>query len=274
MDDPGRGTLAADALRAMAKFDLEPVVHFVETSEALKAKQIRAVPQAEFHAAIDSLPDDQPLLIVANEFFDALPVRQMVATHSGWRERMVARDRGVKFVAVPGSHPVDHLIPLEVRNAPAHSIYEMSPDASTIMYELVNRISKQGGALLVVDYGYAKPGFGSTLQAVKDHQFTDPFENPGDCDLTAHVNFLELMNLARMRDLRINGVTDQGVWLSTLGVNQRAITLAEGAPDRAEAIFAARDRLVDDDEMGRLFKVMAITSPDWPVPEGFQTTIL
>lgn len=270
---PGRGSLAADALRTMAKFEFEPTVHFVETSAAMIAKQMHAVPHANIYAAVDELPDDGPLLIVANEFFDALPIRQMVATHSGWRERVIARDRGTKFMAMPGSHAVDHLVPNDLRNAPPQSVFETSAEASDVMYELASRLSKQGGAFLVIDYGYAQPGLGSTLQAVKNHQFTDPFENPGDCDLTAHVNFLELMNLARMRDLRISGVVDQGVWLSTLGINQRAATLAEASPDRAEEIFAARDRLVNGDEMGSLFKILAITSPDWPVPEGFERMI-
>jgi NADH dehydrogenase [ubiquinone] 1 alpha subcomplex assembly factor 7 len=270
---PGRGTLAADALRAMARFELEPPVHFVETSQTLMAKQMRAVPNATFHALVEDLPYEEPLLIIANEFFDALPIRQMVATHSGWRERVVARDRGTKFMVMPGSHAVDHLVPVDLRNAPAHSVYETSPDASTVMYELMTRLAKQGGVLLIVDYGYAQPGLGSTLQAVKNHQFTDPFDNPGDCDLTAHVNFLELMNLARMRDLRISGAVDQGDWLSALGINQRAATLAEGSPEKSDAIFSARNRLVNGDEMGSLFKIIAITSQNWPVPEGFERAI-
>ncbi len=266
---PGRGTLAEDALRTMARFEFDPPVHFVETSEALRSKQKHAVPLAQFYDSVHDLPEEGPLLIIANEFFDALPIRQMVATHAGWRERVVARDRGTKFMAMPGSQAVDHLVPADLRNAPAHSIYETSPDASTVMYELASRIKKQSGVLLVIDYGYAQSGLGSTLQAVKNHQFTDPFDNPGDCDLTAHVNFLELMNLARMRDLRISGAVDQGAWLSNLGINQRAATLAEATPDRADEIFAARNRLVGGDEMGSLFKVIAISSPDWPVPEGF-----
>jgi NADH dehydrogenase [ubiquinone] 1 alpha subcomplex assembly factor 7 len=270
---PGRGTLAADALRAMAKFGFEPPVHFVETSQALMAKQSQAVPQARFYPTTEDLPEEGPLLIIANEFFDALPIRQMVATHSGWRERVVARDRGTKFMAMPGSHAVDQLVPADLRNAPAHSVYETSPDASSIMYELATRLSKQGGVLLIVDYGYSQSGLGSTLQAVKNHQFADPFDNPGDCDLTAHVNFLELMNLGRMRDLRINGAVDQGTWLSALGINQRAATLAEASPDKADDIFAARNRLVGGDEMGSLFKIVAITSQDWPVPEGFERSI-
>ncbi len=268
---PGRGTLAADALRAMARFEFVPPVHFVETSEALRAKQAANVPQAAFYDSIDALPDSGPLLIVANEFFDALPVRQLILTHAGWRERVVGRDRGTKFAAMPGSQSMDATIPEAFRNSPVGSIFESSPDSTGVMYELAARLAKQGGVMLIVDYGYAQPGLGSTLQAVKNHESADPFTHPGDCDLTAHVNFFELGNLARMRNLNVSGPTGQGVWLSALGVNQRANMLAENAPDRAEEIFAARDRLVKVDEMGSLFKVMAVHSPDWPAPEGFGT---
>ncbi len=266
---PGRGTLAADALRAMARFDFVPPVHFVETSEALRAKQSAAVPQAHFCSIVDDLPDDAPLLIVANEFFDALPVRQIVSTHSGWRERVVVRDRGTKFTPMPGSQAMDAAVPEAFRNSRSDAIYETSPAATGMMYELASRLEKQGGILLIIDYGYTQPGLGSTLQAVRNHQFADPFENPGDHDLTAHVNFLELANLARMRDLRVDGPVEQGRWLEALGINQRAMSLANGTPDRAEEIFHARDRLVKEDQMGSLFKVMAIRSSDWPSPEGF-----
>jgi NADH dehydrogenase [ubiquinone] 1 alpha subcomplex assembly factor 7 len=271
---PGRGTLAADALRTMAQFEFEPDVHFVETSEALRVKQKQAVPLCHIHSSVDDLPDNGPLLIVANEFFDALPVRQLVLTHSGWRERVVARDKGTKFIAMPGIQAMDAIVPSDFRNAAAQSIYETSPDAAGVMYDLAARLSKQGGLLLVIDYGYAQPGLGSTLQAVKNHQFVDPFENPGECDLTAHVNFLEIANLARMRDLRISGPIEQGTWLAALGINQRASLLAEASPNRADELFAARDRLVEGDKMGSLFKVLALTSTDWPKPEGFEPGII
>lgn len=270
---PGRGSLAADALRSMAQFDFCPSVHFVESSPVLRAKQNDAVPQGEFADTIDALPDNGPLLIIANEFFDALPVRQLISTHAGWRERVVARDKGAKFLVMPGSQALDHLVPSESRHAPSHSIYETSPEAAGFMYELAARLASQGGLLLIVDYGYTLPGLGSTLQAVKDHQFVDPFENPGDHDLTAHVNFLELANLARMRGLRVQGPIEQGSWLSAIGIHQRASSLAEQNPDRIGEIDAARDRLVNGDAMGTLFKVMAVSASDWAVPEGFERGI-
>ncbi len=266
---PGRGTLASDALRAMARFEFAPNVHFVETSEVLRATQSGHVPQAQLHDSIDSLPTDGPLLVIANEFFDALPVRQLILTHAGWRERVVVRDRGTRFAAMPGSSAMDAAVPEALRNAPVGSIFESSPDSTGIMYELAARIATQGGVMLIVDYGYAQPGLGSTLQAVKAHQPTDPFTDPGTCDLTAHVNFVELGNMARMRELHVAGPTAQGVWLSALGINQRAAMLAEASPERVEEINAARDRLTKADEMGTLFKVMAVYSTEWAAPEGF-----
>ncbi|MGL5837972.1 MAG: class I SAM-dependent methyltransferase [Sphingorhabdus sp.] len=266
---PGRGTLAADALRSMAQFGFEPQPCFVETSPALKHIQGSTVAKTEFYDTVGQLPDNGPLLIVANEFFDALPVRQLVATHAGWRERVIVRDRGEKFMAMPGLQPMDAVVPAEFRNAPAPSIYETCPDASGILYELAGRLSAQGGVLLIVDYGYIQPGLGSTLQAIKDHKFVDPFENPGEHDLTAHVNFMELANIAKMRDLQVSGAVEQGAWLTALGIDARASALSEASPDRAEEIQTARNRLVDPAEMGSLFKILAVGNQNWPLPEGF-----
>jgi NADH dehydrogenase [ubiquinone] 1 alpha subcomplex assembly factor 7 len=266
---PGRGTLARDALRSMQRFELAPDVYFVETSEALRTKQAAAVPGAHFCDEIDELPEQGPLFIVANEFFDALPVRQFVATHAGWRERVVGRGRGNQFQAMPGFQAVDELVPPEFRNAPPPTVYETCPQASAVMYEIVGRLARQGGVLLIIDYGYTQPGLGSTLQSIKSHQMTDPFENPGQQDLTAHVNFLELSNLARMRQLRVDGPVDQGAWLQQLGIDARAHMLTTASPDRHDDIYAMRDRLVEPDQMGSLFNVLAITSNDLPSPEGF-----
>lgn len=266
---PGRGTLANDALRAMSRFDFAPQVHFVETSRLLRDKQLEAVPDARFHETISELPNDAPLLIVANEFFDALPVRQLVSTYSGWRERVVARDRGTKFVAMPGSRAMDSSVPGWFQNSQIDAIYETSPATSEMMHTLALRLQKQSGVLLIIDYGYEQPGIGSTLQAVRKHQFADPFDNPGEHDLTAHVNFLELGNVARVHNLQVHGPVEQGNWLEVLGINQRTAKLVDVLPARAEEFFQARNRLVERDQMGSLFKVMAICSADWPIPEGF-----
>lgn len=266
---PGRGTLMADILRTVARFDFAPKVHFVENSEYLRANQLRNVPTASHHDTLESLPKTGPLLIIANEFFDALPVRQYEATHAGWRERVVVRERGGKFVAMPGTRAVDHLVPPSIRNAPSPTIYETSPDIAEMLFELSARLLVQGGALLIVDYGYSLPGLGSTLQALKSHVFADPFENPGDHDLSAHVNFPEIVNLGHMRELRVSGPIEQGRWLKALGIEQRVQMLSAAAPDRADDIQNMRDRLVEPAEMGTLFKVLALSSENWPEPEGF-----
>lgn len=270
---PGRGSLMADVLRATAKFGFAPSVHFVETSEALRSVQLRNVPDSVHHDSVDTLPKTGPLLVIANEFFDALPIRQFVTTHSGWRERVVVRERGSNFVSMPGTRAVDHQIPTEIRNAPNHSIYETSPDMSEILFALSRRLTEQGGAILIVDYGYVLSGLGSTLQAVKAHDYADPFANPGEHDLTAHVNFPEIVNLALMQDLRVSGPVEQGCWLQALGIDMRAQQLAAATPERAKDVQEMRGRLVEPAQMGTLFKVLALSSENWPEPDGFAAAV-
>ena len=269
---PGRGTLASDALRAMRQFGCVPSVHFVETSAALREIQRTGHPDALFHDDLDSLPEDAPLLIVANEFFDALPVHQIVATHAGWRERVVARD-GVKFMPLPGSRPMDSLIPHPFRQSSPGTILETCPAASGIAAEMARRVAVQGGTALTIDYGYTEPRTGSSLQAVSAHAKADPFERPGEIDLTAHVNFEELVRIGKQQGVDVTGPLDQGMWLKNLGIEARAAALASSAPDSGKDVDAALHRLVDTAEMGELFKVLAYTNEAWPAPEGFAPSV-
>ena len=266
---PGRGTLAADALRTMKRFGFAPEVHFVENSPALREKQLTAVPAAIFHDDVETVPTDAPLFIVANEFFDALPIAQMIATNAGWHERVVVADHSPRFAAMPGPRSTDALVPKQFRMASVGSIYETCPDATAVMDTLSTRLSGQGGAMLTIDYGYLEPALGSTLQAVQNHKYADPFSDPGHCDLTAHVNFHALSLCAQRSGLNVAGPCDQGAWLSGLGIDQRAMSLAQANPDRATEISAARSRLVARESMGALFKVMATYAKGWPEPEGF-----
>lgn len=266
---PGRGTLAADALRTMRRFGFEPQVHFVENSVALRALQMQAVPHAIHHAKVASLPDDGPLLVVSNEFFDALPIRQMIKTDAGWRERVVVRDQGARFAPLPGAVATDDLVPSELRVASVGSIFESCPDAESIMHDISWRLSRQGGAILAIDYGYTQSALGSSLQAVKNHGYADPFADVGQCDLTAHVNFSKLAEVAGASGLSVAGPVDQGQWLSALGVRERGEKLIQNHPDRAADIAADVHRLVHPDAMGSLFKVMAAYALAWPTPEGF-----
>jgi SAM-dependent MidA family methyltransferase len=263
---PGRGTLAADALRAMARFGLAPPVHFVETSPALRAKQAEAVASAQWHDALATLPRDAPLLVVANEFFDALPIRQFVKTIAGWRERMVSFGPD-GFVPVPGTTPYDALIPARLSGANPGSIVEAAPAVAAVAGPLARRLARQGGAALIIDYGYARRAAGDTLQAVHAHAYADPFALPGRSDLTAHVDFGALADAAAGAEAI--GPVDQGAWLQSLGIARRAEALAAAAPTRHEEIMAALHRLTAEEEMGTLFKVLALTAPGWPAPAGF-----
>ncbi len=270
---PGRGTLAADALRSMEGAALAPRMHFVETSEALRLRQKALLPHVTHHDSLDSLPDQGPLLVVANEFFDALPIRQLVRTGGEWRERVVIRreaDDQIWFLPMPGYRQIESGIPPMAANAPDGSILETPPAGAAIALALANRIARQGGGAILIDYGYEGPALGDTLQAVRNHAFADPFLDPGECDLTAHVDFTVIGNMARHAGLKVLGPVGQGSFLRQLGIDVRAAQLAKGAPARAQELETARLRLTADDQMGTLFKVMAFVHPDWADPAGFE----
>lgn len=265
---PGRGTLAADALRAMKSVGLTPPVHFVETSTTLRDRQRERVAGATFHDDATSLPDDAPLLIVANEFFDALPVRQLVHTAQGWRERHVGWSQPL-FVPVASGGRLDDILPDHLRDAPLGSIIETSPASAAIARQIGHRLATQGGAALIVDYGYEGPAIGDTLQAVRGHAYANPFEEPGERDLTAHVDFSTLAEAARAEGAEAFGPVGQGSLLEALGIRARAARLAQAAPHRREEIEIAVARLTAPDQMGTLFKALALTADGWPRPAGF-----
>ena len=248
---PGRGTLAADTLRTMAASGLEPAaIELVETSPVFRAEQAKRLPWATFHDAIDGLATgDGPLLLVASEFFDALPVRQTV---DGVERRVILSDDRLAFDRVG-------------------DIVESSPVREQAARQVAVLLADQGGAALIIDYGHGQTGvIGDTLQAVRGHRIADPLEHPGEQDLTAHVDFAALAKTARGAGARAGGPLSQGSWLETLGIGQRAIALAAANPERTEAIAAARRRLCDDQEMGRLFQVMALAGTDWPMIAGLE----
>ncbi len=269
---PGRGTLAADALRTAARFDCKPQgLHLVETSPALRAAQSARLPDAEHHDEIDSLPDDLPLIVIANEFFDALPVHQYVATKDGWRERIVLR-AGDGITAAPDTVPADEAIPPALRDRAEGTIVETAPAAAAVMHQCSARLARQGGAMLAIDYGYCGPATGDTLQAVKAHRFADPFADPGEVDLTAHVDFAALAHAARRPGTNVFGPVDQGAWLQAMGIDARLQTLVAASPARAADLQGQRDRLVAADQMGTLFQAMALTGAGWPQPAGFDSS--
>lgn len=269
---PGRGTLMADLQRATARvpgFAEAAEVHLVETSPVLRAEQAKRVPNANWHDSLSTLPDDAPLLLVGNEFLDALPIRQLVRTERGWRERMVgvADDRLVPTV---GGAPVDPLVPERLRAAPVGSIVEIAPAALAVTSEIGQRLLDQGGAALLIDYGYEGPAVGDTFQAVKAHGFVDPFAEPGEADLTAQVDFAAVAAAARAAGARVHGPVDQGALLTALGIHERTAALLKRAtPAQAEALRSGTERLTQPQAMGRLFKALGLTAPAWPNPAGF-----
>ena len=243
---PGRGTLAADALRVMRKAGFDGGVHLVETSSALRQAQGERVPEAFWHDEIGDLPP-RPLLLVANEFFDALPIRQWV----GAQERCVTVAGDRLAFTIDGA------------------IREDSPARDDAAKAIAGHLAAYGGAALVIDYGHGRSAPGDTLQAVVFHRFADPLENPGEQDLTAHVDFEAIGRAAQASGAIISGPVAQGAWLGRLGIGERAQSLIASNPDKRHDIEQAVDRLCGRDEMGELFKVMAIRSANWPEPAGF-----
>jgi SAM-dependent MidA family methyltransferase len=266
---PGRGTLAADALRAMRSAGLVPDVHLVETSPVLRAAQAERLPHARWHDDLSTLPTDRPLLIVANEFFDALPARQLIRGRSGWHERLVGHD-GARFVPGAGPAVPDAAIPAYLAGAPEGTILETSPASLAIVRDLSQRLAAQGGAGLIIDYGHDRTSAGETLQAVKAHEYADAWAEPGESDLTVHLDFEALGAAAAESGVTLCGPAAQGDVLVGLGIDARLAALSRAAPGRAEEFRTARDRLVSPDQMGTLFRVLGLAAPGWPKLEGFQ----
>ena len=266
---PGRGTLARDAMRAMKRYGFEPRMHLVETSARMRDAQLQQVPGAVHHHDLSTVPMEGPILLVANEFLDALPVRQLVRTEDGWREVMVGVDGEGNFIEVPGRQPMDSAVAEARRDAPVGTVVETSPACASVLFEVAGRLAAQDGAALFIDYGHADGRNGSSVQAVKDHAKVGVFDAPGQADISAHVDFAQMEQVARSRGARVLGTVTQGQWLSALGIADRADALADFAPQHREALMRARDRLVQPDQMGDLFKVMGLAAPDWPDGVGF-----
>jgi NADH dehydrogenase [ubiquinone] 1 alpha subcomplex assembly factor 7 len=277
---PGRGTLMGDVLRAAKvrpAFLDAAAIHLVETNEALITHQRTALAQftIAWHASIDDLPDG-PAIIIANEFFDALPIRQYVQTEKGLCERMVGLDqKGELCFGLMPTHGSAQAVP-----ATQGAIVEVGAAAQAIVRALAARLATSQGALLVIDYGNISPSTGDTLQAVKDHAFDTPLRAPGEADLTSHVDFVALARAATAAGARVFGPVTQGKFLARLGIFERAAALkAKATPVQSAAIDAALRRLArpgpetgPNASMADLFKVLAVTSPDLPAPPGFDTS--
>lgn len=261
---PGRGTLMADALRAvdemMPGLSRAAELHLVETSPALRSMQAGRLEGrvTAWHDTIETLPEG-PAILLANEFFDALPIRQFVRRPAGWRERFVSDG---SFVDQPFDWPEE---------APEGAIRETCEPAREIAAALASRIAVQGGALLVLDYGPAESGFGDTLQAVRGNERADPLADPGESDLTAHVDFAALAAAGRAAGAAAHGPLPMGLFLQRLGLMARSAMLARMKPASAGTILAAAQRLVAPEGMGRLFKALVLAHPALSTPAGFES---
>ena len=257
---PGRGTLMTDARRAIRAVapDLAAALslHLVETSPRLRACQQGLAP-ATWHDEVATLPPG-PMILLANEFLDALPIRQFVRRGEGWMERFVADGR---FVEQPAALDAD---------GPDGAVLERQEAAETCTGQIARHLATHGGAALFLDYGASESGLADTLQAIRGGDPADPLADPGAADLTAHVDFAGLGRVANAEGAGVHGPVPQGVFLSRLGLFQRTDRLARGrSPGQAGALIAAAQRLAEPMHMGRLFKAMALAHPDLPTPAGF-----
>jgi NADH dehydrogenase [ubiquinone] 1 alpha subcomplex assembly factor 7 len=243
---PGRGTLAADALRMMRSAGFAGEVHLVETSPILREMQQASVPDAQWHETIEDLPA-RPLLLVANEFLDALPIRQHV---DGIERRVLAAAGGLAFD----------------RDG---EIIETSPAREEAVTAIGTCLAAKGGIAIFIDYGHERAAPGDTLQAVRGHRFAPVLAGPGEQDLTSHVDFEAVAMAAEEMGAAVTPLVSQGDWLIRLGIEARAQALVRANADRASDVQSALERLTGQDQMGRLFKVIAIHSPGWPAPAGF-----
>jgi NADH dehydrogenase [ubiquinone] 1 alpha subcomplex assembly factor 7 len=271
---PGRGTLMADALRAIGRaaprLRAALWVHLVEKSPRLRAKQAKVLPVAGWHDDLSTLPADAPLLLVANEFLDALPLTQFERVEDGWVLRRVElTSRGPGWDRSVGANLA--FLPAEIRDSPPGSVHERNFGAEQVAAAVARRLAAQGGAALFIDYGYAGPAIGDTLQALKGGRFADPLETLGEADISAHVDFAAIARAAA-RHAPVFGPQAQGPFLQSIGLADRVEALKRPANlERRAGIEAARVRLTAAGAMGRLFQVLGIASSDWPVPAGFPT---
>ena len=267
---PGNGTLMADLLRAAATvpaFRRAVRVHFVEASAALRAVQERALQDAAptWHDSPATLPPG-PLLLVANEFLDALPIRQFERQADGWHERRIGLDAHDDLTFVDDPEPSTEAL----SDWPIGSVIERRPAARALARELGRRLANHGGAALLVDYGYFPAAPGETLQAMAHHRRHDALRDPGTADLTAHVDFADFAACATSAGARAWGPVSQARFLKALGIDIRARRLAAGKDAQQQAhIESGCRRLLDETQMGTLFKVLALTGGDAPPPAGF-----
>ncbi len=273
---PGHGTLMADALRAagtaIPAFATMATLHLIETSPRLRARQHVALgqvqPKPQWNETLAAVPPG-PLILIANELFDVLPIRQVVRLENGWAERCIDFD-GDRFVFVKVPATMPEAIGTAFTNAKPGDLIEVCPAGLSLVAEIANRLARDRGAALIIDYGHVHSAAGETLQAVRRHAFANVLDRPGETDLTAHVDFQALGARARERGAVTFGPIAQAQFLERLGIMVRAQRLAAAAPaDMRPRIWAGVRRLVAPSEMGLLFKVLGLAASGQPTPPGF-----
>ncbi len=274
---PGNGTMMSDALRAirvLPPFYQAAEIHLIEINPKLREKQKKALTGKKavtWHNSLDEVPQG-PAIILANEFFDVLPIHQMVKKATGWHERTVELDATGKLVYGTASDPTpqfDVLLPPLVRAAPEGAVFEWRPDNE--MMKMARRIRSDGGVALIIDYGHVRSDAGDTFQAIARHSFTDPLKSPGTADVTAHVDFQALVRAAEDIGVCTHGPIEQGEFLKRLGIETRAVSLmGKSSPEISATIASALKRLTEGGRgsMGSLFKVFAVSDPSIPTLAG------
>lgn len=280
---PGRGTLMADILRTAKvrpKFLKAARVYMIETSGRQRYAQQRKLQDIgqpiTWATELHDIPA-APTLFIANEFFDCLPIRQFIKTtqenEPSWRENLVSytqtrEGKRLCFVLSEALHNTPTGAPA---GAKPEDIFEFSADAQSLIRDIAVRLQAHKGRALIIDYGHGRSGFGSTVQAVKNHQYWHPLEAPGMADVTAHVDFATLARTGREKKLLVHGPERQGRFLSRLGFDARKKAILKTAEKEAHAlVLSGADRLVNADEMGTLFKALCLSSPSLKTPAGFE----
>lgn len=264
---PGRGTLMADALRVLETIPgITEALRLVliETNHALIEKQ--RVKLTDFYpewatelSALDGR--HTPIVMIANEFFDALPIKQFEKRPEGWHERLVGVTDNKRQIGLSSTPLPNDIAPKELSASKEGAILEQSPVSTDVITEIAQKLAARRGALLAIDYGYTKTQTGNTFQAIENHKFADPLANPGKADLTAHVNFEALANAASAH-ARAMPVLTQAIFLKAMGIEQRHANLTQTNPDHMESLNTDLNRLIADDEMGNLFKCLCVSSQD------------
>lgn len=276
---PGRGTMMADVLRAAAMvapdFLAAADVVLVEASPTLRGLQQQRLASApariSWRPSLDIEEVSGPLFVLANEFFDALPIRQFLRLGEHWHERVLALTPEGELGFAVAPMPAQALVPMPGRMPPSEGdLFEICPLGLALCEHLAGAIARQGGAALIIDYGYGTTaGYADTLQALKAHAYVPVLETPGEADLTAHVDFGALAAAARHGGAAVYGPCAQGAFLDALGLRQRCAALTRAAPDAAHVLSRQLNRLCAEDQMGQLFKALALLPQHAPRPDGF-----